>query len=245
MTGRMGFFATAGSAAPAGWTLVGQTSQAWADTSTTKAISLTGLTGGIASAPAEGDVVVVLYGISIGGGDIALGISTGGYTTAELWADTPSVDQNGLIGVKRMGATPDTSVTVTTGYAAATTGQIAVVQVWRGGDPSTTLDVSIVTATGTGVGRPDPGSITPATSGALIIAGGLAGAFNGWGMSAFTSGDLSNFFQASSAGSSLETRGALGTYEWSSGAFDPAAWGGGTANSGAGWTAFTLALRPA
>lgn len=246
MTSLHHFLRSADIASP-GWELVGQTSQTWRDSSTSTAISLTGLTGGIASAPAEGDVVVVLYEHDSSFTN-TLGISTSGYSTATAnGIDTRNF--LGLVGVKKMGATPDTDVTVTASTGNAGESRIVLVEVWRGGDPSTVLDASIVTASGGNTGQPNPGAISPLTPGALILVlGGCAGAYE-TEPSAFTSGDLTDIFQlaiSTPSGSYLYgNRAAIGHHTWTSGAFDPAQWGGGTTSTTASWAAFTIALRPA
>ena len=139
-----------------------------------------------------------------------------------------------------MTSTPDTTTTFGPTGNNADAGAMAV-YVFRGVDSGTPLDVAAVTATGTATGRPNGASITPSTSGAIVVVAGGASAGTG---ATFTTSDLSAFRTATSA----DTQDAMigvGNYVWSSGAFDPAAWTGGTTNAADSWAAITLALRPA
>jgi hypothetical protein len=74
-----------------------------------------------------------------------------------------------------MGATPDTSITLTGGTLSADDAGAVVVQVWRGVDPTTPFDVTQTTATGTNSVLCDPPAITPVTPGAVIVSGGAGG----------------------------------------------------------------------
>ncbi len=159
--------------APQGLQYVGGTSGVGSGTNTTYSVSLTSLVGGIASAPAEGDLVLVVTGwVNIVDG--TPGVDTAGYTPlAELYAND-SRDANMAVEWKIMGATPDTSVVaVGPGIGGDFYGVATVVQVWRGADQSNPIDVTTVTATGTNGAMPDAPSITPTTAGAVILACGL------------------------------------------------------------------------
>lgn len=222
---------------------VGGRTDAFAGQTGTRSISLTTLTGGSNSAPQEGDLVVLFYGT---GSNVTTGrtlsISTSGYDalTQQLGSDT--YDTHFRAFYKRMGSTPDTSVTVSGTGSIANAGAV-IIHVFRGVDPTTPLDVSAVPAVASNSARANPPAITPTTQGAWIVAGGAGAHVDG--TDTFTSSDLSNFRTAGADDTYDVTVGA-GTAEWSSGSFDPAQFGfsgtDGTANS---WAAYTLALRPA
>ena len=221
-------------------TYVGGKTATFAGTTSAQNISLTNLTGGAASAPAQDDIVIVAYGVS-GVADRSIGVNTAGYTEEqELYSNGAGPDANLSVSWKFMGASPDTTVQVTGTGDAAEAGAVAI-HVWRGVDLSTPFDVAETTATGTGTDRPDPASITPTTSGAIIIACGCGANLTG---SAFTSSDLSNFVTAASSDDNDATIG-MGSIAWTSGAVDAAQFGGnGGAQANRSWAAVTLALRP-
>jgi hypothetical protein len=221
---------------------VGGRTDAFQGTSSARAISLTTLTGGSDSAPQAGDLVVLFYGT---GSNVTTGrtlsVSTADYQalTQQLGSDTYDTHFN--VFYKRMGSTPDTSVTVSGTGSTADAGTV-VIHVFRGVDETTPLDVSAVPASGNNSANANPPAITPTTSGAWIVAGGSAAHADG--VDTFTSTDLSNFRTAGADDNYDVTIGA-GTAEWSSGAFDPAQFGWtGTASTANSWAAYTLALRP-
>lgn len=155
-------------------------------------------------------------------------------------------DINFRTSLKFMGSTPDTSVTLPGSGGSGSNGTAFVIYVFRGVDTSTPLDVAAVQAGGTNTGVADAAAITPTTSGAWIMAvGGYAGAIgsvytNPSGMSSTT-----NHFR--SAGSSTSFNGVIGAAlytAWTSGAYNPAAFGGGSGSSQNSWSAVTIALRP-
>jgi hypothetical protein len=234
---------TAPPAAPAGITFVGSNSGSRAgSTGTTFDVSLTALTGGSDTAAQEGDIVIVVVGTG-SLANYAIGVTTAGYAEiAELY-------QAGLYGItgadlsvswKVMGSTPDATVTI--GPSGATSDAIAaVVHVWRGVDPSSPFDVTGVSASGDGIGRPNPGAITPVTTGAVVLACGSASYAD---VVPFTSSDLGNFVSLTQSDSHTVAVG-LGSVEWTSGAFDPVQFGGGSTGSASAWAAYTMALKPA
>lgn len=202
-------------------------------------ISLTSLTGGIASAPSAGDIVIVVY--SVGStSDLSIGVTTSGYTEiVELYRDAPTVDTNLSVSWKRMGSTPDTSVSVTV-PASAADGSSVCVQVYRGVDATTPFDVTATTQTDPGT-SPNPPEITPVTSGALILAAGACG-FYGTGMT-FTASYLSNFIQIYGDDTN-DTCAGIGNVAWTSGPYNPAAWTASSSPVGSSAAAVTMALRP-
>jgi hypothetical protein len=80
------------------------------------------------------------------------------------------------------------------------------------------------------------------TPGAVVICGGAASFTN---VSAFTSSDLSNFRTGTNTSGTQDHVCGMGSFEWTSGAFDAAQWGGGNTSTSASWCACSMALRPA
>lgn len=198
---------------------------------------LTDLTGGLAAAPAADDLVIIAYGVG-GQVDLSIGINTSGYTEiAELFADD-DFDANLSVNRKFMSGSPDTSVemsqTFNNQYAAA-----VAIQVWRGVNQTTPMDVTATTATGIDSPNVDPPSITPSTTGAVIICCGTKSTVG----SAFSASDLSNFLDSSQT-DTVGVRVGMGSKAWTGGAFDGAAWNADAATTRS-WAAVTLALRPA
>lgn len=212
---------------------------------TTYTVSLTGLTGGLASSPSTGDVVVVSVGRG-GTSNVAptcSGNSSGSYTgAASALYSNDTWDTNYRMFYMVMGATPDTSLTInrasSTTYGFATT-----VQVWRGVDTTTPLDVTSTTATGINTSLANPPSITPTTAGAIIIAGGAACQTSAGAAFTIPSG-MANGVSVNGNGSTADIGVFIASYAWTSGAYDPAAVTGGTTSTSSSWAATTIALRP-
>jgi hypothetical protein len=212
-------------------------------TSGTTSVSLTDLTGGLASAPAAGDFVIVAYNVSAQldpDRDVQV---TSGYTeVADIFGDS-FMQANLGVFYKFMPGTPDTTVTMGETFGAGVYGGAAVIQVWRGVNATTPMDVAATTAVDTGTSNPNPPSITPVTAGAVIIAAG-GGALNTSGSWSHTSSDLSNFRTDYIDSITVASIG-MGSYAWTSGAFNPAEWAGGEIINNNAWAAVTMALRPA
>jgi len=222
-------------------TYVGGKTLAIAGTTSDTTISLTDLTGGLASAPAENDLVLVGFGIGTTVGDLDVLMTTSGYTEiADIFGDDDN-DTNFAVFRKFMTATPDTDVTVGPTGSVARAGGV-VIRVWRGVNQTTPMDVAATTATGANTGRPTPAAITPTTSGTVIDVFGAAASDTG--AAAFTTSDLSNFISVWSDDSVDVVVGA-GNFDWTSGTFTPAQWGGSTTAVADSWAAVTIALRPA
>lgn len=201
------------------------------------------LTGGTNSTPQAGDFVVITVVVGSQARTPACAV-----TAPATWTNLTQINANGTtydtslnVSYKFMGGTPDTTFTL------PSTGNIAdaqryTVQVWRGVDTSTPLDVTSVSASGTATGRPNPGSITPTTSGAYVLICGGGAAATGASYTA-PANYTTNFL----TGSTADTNDAMvgsGYRAWTSGAEDPAAYTGGTNNAVDSWAAYTLALRP-
>jgi hypothetical protein len=147
-----------------------------------------------------------------------------------------------LSGVASGGGGPssDTSFEIS-GTGTSTHANTVAVMVFRGVDPTTPMDVTRTTASAANGGVPNPPAITPITSGAVIVAMGV-GTQNA-GTTDFGSSDLDNFLVIQAAGFGNMT--GMGSKNWTSGAFDPAAFSGGNTAISMSWCACTIALRPA
>lgn len=207
--------------------------------------ALTGGDVGVASAtPQPGDFVVITVAVGSQGRNPACAITTpAGYSALGL-LNSAAATQDVSMDVSRkvMGATPDTSFTLpSTGNTADA--QRYTVQVFRSLDPTTQLDVAAVSATGSGTGRPNPGAITPATTGAYILICAAGGAGTGAAYTA-PANYTTNFLTGTTADTNDVMIGS-GYRAWAGGAEDPAAYTGGTTNATDSWAAYTIALRPA
>ena len=209
-------------------------------TATTTNVSLTSLTGGLASAPVQNDLVIVYYGVG-SAVDRSIGVTTAGYTeVAELYS-SDGYATNLSVSYKFMGATPDTQVTVSATGSTSDSGAVAI-HVWRDVNLASPLDVTSTTATGTNSVLCNPPAITPVTTGAVIVSGGAGGHTDG--AQTFSSSDLSNF---ATIGKNLtyDATVGVGSAVWTSGAFDPAQFTfSGSNSSSYSWAAVTLAMRP-
>jgi len=205
-------------------------------------ISLTDLTGGVASSPSANDIVIICVAIGGSNQPIISAINTTGYTgNTKIWGNGSNYDAAQRVFWKVMSGTPDTSVSIDMSGDLQFAQAIAI-QVWRGADVDVPFDVTDISATGSGGANPNPASITPVTDGSQILVFG-SGASSNANTTPYTASDLSNFNTIFSSNINSAVIGS-GSYAWSSGAFDPAAWTGASTGSGASWTAYTLALKP-
>lgn len=211
-------------------------------TAVTVAIN-SGLTGGSSASVSTGDLVVVSVAYGTNGGTPSPAITNpSGYSTLTVQRDNSGTyDTTHQVSYKFMGATPDTSVNI----PPSTNGQWGgsyTIQVFSGVDQTTPLDVAAAYATGTGTARANPPAITPTTAGAWIVAIGSGADTTG---ATFTSSDLSGFLSAV-GNDNIDSMIGAGYYSsWTSGAFNPSQFGGGTTSASDSWVATTMALKPA
>src|SRR3990167_5514812 len=147
---------------------VGGRTAGFAGTTSTQTVSLGSLTGGDTgdTTPQAGDLVVVSYAVgSTVNRNMTISTPSGGaaYTLigTELTA-SDTFDANLRCAYKFMGGTPDTNVTLSQTGSLSDAGRYTI-DVFRGIDPTTPLDVAAVTATGTSSSAVNPGAITPTT----------------------------------------------------------------------------------
>lgn len=233
-----GFTTAAAGISIVGWKGVGANNGGSAN------IDLTALVDGIASAATTGDEVILIAGGS-SGIDTAPGGPDGTWT--EIIANifiNDTFKSNLRAWRKRMGAVPDTSVTVSlVNNSAGGGGAIAFVA--RGVDAATPLDVAVVTTSDVNSAMVNPPAITPVSAGALILAGGFGSSDTT--PTAFTGpSNMTGFHQAQGAGSTRGgVIGAAVKTDWTAGAFDPDPFTGGETSASCSWIGFSIALRPA
>ena len=206
-------------------------------------ISLTALTGGIGTAPIQGDVIVVASGISAAA-NLDPGVtSPAAVEVADLYANGTSNDANLSVAYIVVGATPPTSLTVVAASSNAN-GSSAVVGVFRGVDNINPMDVTPTTAGASGGPNPNPPSITPATT-------------NSWALAiSCTSSDAAGTFSNSTGYTQVGDRASAGTTRsigvqmlsrsgMTGGVLqDPTAQTYSQGGNGSSWVAATLVLRP-
>lgn len=201
-----------------------------------------GLTGGSDSGVSAGDLVVVTVCTASQARSSVVAV-TAPATYQNLTAQRTTAttyDTNIQVSYKFMPSTPDSVVTIPAQGNIAD-GQAYAVQVFRGVDPTTPLDVTPTYATGSGTTSPDPAAITPVTAGAWIVVTG--GGASSLGLN-YTASYLTNFLTANGADTNDATVGVGYYTAWASGEYDPAAFNG-LANTANSWGATTIALRPA
>lgn len=224
------------------------------NSTTAQSTSLTDLTGGLAAAPAAGDIVLVSYThaqASSNARTLAQCTPTG-YTNLHATLLYPGAETHSLVfamTAKLMGATPDTTISIPA--AAATTSNVHVtIQVYRGANFSTITTTAPTTAVLNNTGLPNPPAITtPALTTCVVVCGFGAAIANA------TTTAITNAGTPAYTGSTFLT----GSYNIGTGSravsgmaarFNPGAslnydgvlTGGATVNSGS-WAAVSIVLR--
>jgi hypothetical protein len=228
---------------------VGGYVEGFAGTTSNKTISLTSLSGGLASSPSANDIVVVYFANS---SEVDDNLVVSGYTeVTEIRGTFVDAYANLVVAYKFMGVTPDTSVTLTGGTLSGQNGGCIGISVWRGVNQTTPLDVTSTTATGGDFPgtRPNPPAITTVTSGAVIIAGGVGSTDSFSSFSNYSSSDLDGFrsTQGVTSGSGNDCYLGIGFKRLQVGTFNPAIFTGGPGGISASVSlaSVTMALRPA
>ena len=203
------------------------------------------LSGGTDAVPLEGDLVIVSFATgSTVDRDLLIRTSAAGidYTEVTELAALDSSVTNLVVAYRFMPEPPETFCSIVGGTGSTADAGAWTVHVFRGVDPSTPLDVTVATATGINGRVANPPAITPTTAGAVIlVVGAGAGATGGL----YTAGYLTDF-RATTQVDNTDVNIASGYLAWDgSGAYDPAAFGGGgTTTTADSWATVTLALRP-
>ena len=191
----------------------------------------------------DGDLVLIAVTAHGSSGDVNFTPPAGWTEEADLFGDDTN-DVNFYVVSKFMGAVPDASVALpgpgTAGLDASVT-----IHALRGVSQSNRLDVASVTVTGFNTGRPNPGAITPVTPGAWIyVAGGGYGTTVGGELASSDLSVATNHFRSIGFNTNAQVGAGIKT-DWTTGAFDPAQFTGGSTASASSWAALTMALRPA
>ena len=195
----------------------------------------------------QGDIVLVAVENASTVDRTQAQLTPSGYTAAHTDNyQNDSNDSNFLVSYKVMGVTPDTSVAIPASNA-TTAGVGYAIYVFRGVDTVTRFDVTPVVTGNINTGVANANAITPVTPGAWIVVFGgaavAAGAVftNPAGMSTTT-----NHFRSATITTTTNDANIAGAIYtgWTSGAYDPAAFGGSTSTNTGSWSAVTIALRP-
>lgn len=214
-----------------------------ATSASTITLDLTALTGGIASSPSAGDVIIVAVGW-LGSTDDNPRVNTLGYAKLADVYSNDDLDANLGVYCKLAGSTPDTTVEANS-KASSSYGSTAVAYVWRGClEPRVPVPV---VATGVNSALPDPGSIivsTPfesATSAVCVVVG--VGTGDSTPADFTVPSGYSNHAivkQGAALGSSILAAASkavtVGDTE------DPPAWTGGESTASDSWAAVSLTL---
>lgn len=217
---------------------------AWTNVAHT--ISLNGtLTGGIAVSPQAGDFCIVSF-CAAGTADRSgrsISNAAGEFTSLYSVYSNDTNDTSMTVKYKILESPIDYDV-IAGAISSSGNGINVSIQVFRGVNATTPLDVASVTASAINTALADPGSITPVTSGAVI---GMfaAGAMGASISTVFTSSDYDAFSATTRSGTSRSLATAFGRKAWTSGAFDAAALGGPSVNANDSNAYATFALRPA
>lgn len=201
------------------------------------------LTGGLAAVPAAGDLVIVTCVTGSAAGNPAMDVTTPtGYTAlGQLNQSAATNDTSMNVSYKVMGGTPDTAVTIP-GTTNNAWGEAYAIQVFRGVDATTPMDVAAVAGGATGTGRPNPGSINTVTAGvAVVICGGGAA---GTGANYVAPANYATNFITANGADTTDAMVGCGYRLNPANPEDPAVYTGGTTNAADSWCSYTLALRP-
>lgn len=209
-------------------------------------VSMSGaLTGGIASSPEAGDFCIVCYS-QAGTADRSnrsISNAAGEFTLLETSYVSDTNDVSITVKYKFLESPID--YTLLFGSPSSSSNGVNVsIQVFRGVNVTTPFDVTHLIDYGTSTVLPDPGSITPVTSGAVIgifASGGMGVSIS----STFTSSDYDNFTATTRSAASRSLATAFGRKAWVSGTFNASTFGGIAVNAADSNLSVTFALRPA
>lgn len=230
-----------GTSSKSGIQYVGGYVEGFVGTTSDVTISLTSLTGGLATQPAAGDLVLVYFGTA-STADRNLVVS--GYTEVVELYSNDTYDTNFVMAWKFMSVTPDTSVTLTGGTLNTDDAGTVAIQVWRNVDttrpvPFDVSGKSVINEEATATFQ----SITPVTAGAVILAS--AACAHSGGTQTYSNSSLTNFITVGANDTNDSTIG-VGYHYWTSGPFIPAdsIYSGSDSSSNSN-ASYIIALRPA
>lgn len=239
----------AGPAAPQ-ITYVGGKIVGLAGTTNAQLVNMSGeLTGGIASSPAAGDLVLAFFAVASGTTtdyDLTIrryvaGVGAGAnYTEIVDGISTNTYTTNFLAAWAVMGSTPDTGVSYL-GVGDANMARAVYLSVWRNVHSTNRFDVTSVTNSSNGSILANPPAITPVTSGAVVVAVGASA--HAGGPKTYTSSDLLGFM-STSFDDTYDIVMAGGYLPWTGGTVNPAQFSTASAGTGPSAYAISIALRP-
>jgi hypothetical protein len=206
---------------------------------------------GGAAALVPGDVIIVNLAnaavADIGGAQLTVvGIDTGtpwSLMHSDLYANGTTADANQQVQwLEYDGADTGITIPATGNSARSIAGTVLAL---RGIDLN--MDVPPVTATGLNTARPDCPAITPVTPGAWVGIFGAGASATGAALTqpSGTAATANHFQQAVATSQTQDAMAAFALKEdWAGGAYDPAAFGGGSAVAGDSWAGVTIAFKP-
>lgn len=195
--------------------------------------SIASLTGGIATSPQTGDLVVLLRSSD----DSTTALQVSGYSqNVSRSVNTLSRDVSLYVAHRILGATPETSLSL---YTPASENTVTIAMVFRGVDQTTPFDATGASATDI-TGIPNPPPVTSVTNNAVSVVLAVSSS----GVTAVTS---PTGYSASVVRAQGFRNAGYACFKTVSpaGLEDPSAFGGITATNNYGTAAATLLLRPA
>ena len=199
-------------------TFVGSVFNGYVGDTGTSTLTLSTLTGGSSSSPAEGDLAVLA--IAIMRNDV-ITVTSAGWTLVTQIFEADTYNSKIAVFYKFMGETPDTSV-VFSGSGTTSEGQAAAAYFFRG----VGSNIFDATAIANNVGNtviPDPLAITTNTANSLILVFG-AGAHAQNNAEYTSGGGLDNFDSITGNDTDDITLGGGTHLMTTAGTYDPAAW---------------------
>ncbi len=215
--------------------------------STNYTLNVGSLSGGIASSPAAGDLIVICNGLTwtsnISGNS---GVVTSGFT--QLTALYSNDTRDAIMWVSyKIAAGNEGNITLRANGSDSTYASCGIAHVWRNVNQTTPIDVTTTTATGTNASRPNVPSVTPVTQGAVVLGCGYGTRANDGGAALTAPSGVTEVVQAINAATAAAGGAAVvAAYRsWMSGAYDMAAFTGGSSSTSDSWCAAAVVIRPA
>ena len=204
-------------------------------------VPINSLSGGVASAPREGDLVIIYVGV-------ASRVSPESVPTPSGWtllvnkseSDSEATDLS--VYYKVMGSTPDTGMVISGGSQDNGNAMATAVFVYAGASSATPV---FSDASQPNTAEVDAPAITPTLSGSVILAGGASAHSDG--VKVYDTSGFSQFagFETSGANDIHDATVGVGRVAWTAGAFDPAVLTfTGAADSFSSSAAVTLIIAP-
>ncbi len=207
-------------------------------------LSINSLTGGIASAPADGDLIIAVFTSTAanGGPSTDKAYNIDGYTQISKVFVDGNRRINLFVGYKFVIGT-ETSINFIGGSGNIDDAFSSAAYVFRNVS-STPLDVAVVQNTSPTTAIPTFSSITPVSANSRIVVIGAGG--HQAGVQTYTSSGLSSFLTNGGADDVNDATLGIGQFNWSSGAYTPTSWTSAGITAFAGNQSFasvSLALR--